>query len=312
MIRIFNEVEKTQKNFWNGCVFHPTDAVEDPWGKRILDETAADGAIRTVRIYTMFEDIVYEGASGELCYDFRLSDLRLDYLVEKGYDLLLSYAGIPDCIARNSTHKTSVSKNKTRYKGKLWNSSPPKDPAVWEEVCFQYTKHIVERYGLERVKKWRCQCFNEADIGWFFMSELPDTEESERLRCQEYCKMYEGFEKGVRRVSEEIPVGGPALAGKDGFLGGFLEFVKEKNLKLDFISVHHYGTQPEFLNDGSRPFCVANNLEKHQTRMQVIRSHGFGDKPIVVDEWGMASAGFYNKEECPLLLARESPPCWLL
>ena len=306
MIRIFNEVEKTQKNFWNGCVFHPTDAVEDPWGKRILDETAADGAIRTVRIYTMFEDIVYEGASGELCYDFRLSDLRLDYLVEKGYDLLLSYAGIPDCIARNSTHKTSVSKNKTRYKGKLWNSSPPKDPAVWEEVCFQYTKHIVERYGLERVKKWRCQCFNEADIGWFFMSELPDTEESERLRCQEYCKMYEGFEKGVRRVSEEIPVGGPALAGKDGFLGGFLEFVKEKNLKLDFISVHHYGTQPEFLNDGSRPFCVANNLEKHQTRMQVIRSHGFGDKPVVVDEWGMASAGFYNKEECPLLLARET------
>ena len=37
MIKIFNETEKIQKNFWNNCLFHPTDAVEDAWGKRILD-----------------------------------------------------------------------------------------------------------------------------------------------------------------------------------------------------------------------------------------------------------------------------------
>lgn len=88
MIKIENNVVKTQPNFWNQCLFHPTDAIEDPWGKRILDRMAADGAIKTVRIYTMFEDIVYRGENGELCYDFRVSDLRLDYMLEKGYDLL--------------------------------------------------------------------------------------------------------------------------------------------------------------------------------------------------------------------------------
>ena len=168
MIKIADTVIKKQPNFWNQCVFHPTDAVEDPWGKRILDQMADDGAIDIVRIYSMFEDIVYLGSNGELLFDFRLSDLRIDYLIEKGYNLLIAYAGIPDCIASCTTAKTSVSKNKTRYKGKMWNSSPVSDYSLWEEVCYRYTKHLVDRYGLERVSKWRCHCFNEPDIPEFF------------------------------------------------------------------------------------------------------------------------------------------------
>ncbi len=37
MIQIHQSVLRRQKNFWNNCLFHPTDAVEDPWGRRILD-----------------------------------------------------------------------------------------------------------------------------------------------------------------------------------------------------------------------------------------------------------------------------------
>ena len=99
MIQIGNSVRKEQKNFWNNCLFHPTDAVEDPWGKRILDRMAEDGSIQSVRIYTMFEDIVYTDGEGKLAYDFRLNDLRLDYLLEKGYDILLAYGMMPECIA---------------------------------------------------------------------------------------------------------------------------------------------------------------------------------------------------------------------
>ena len=88
MIKIGNKVEKVQKNFWNNCLFHPTDAVEDTWGKRILDKMSEDKTIKTVRIYTMLEDIVYMDEDGNLQYDFRVSDLRIDYLLEKGYNLI--------------------------------------------------------------------------------------------------------------------------------------------------------------------------------------------------------------------------------
>ncbi|MBE6762622.1 MAG: hypothetical protein E7551_10130, partial [Ruminococcaceae bacterium] len=140
MITISNEIIKKQENFWNHCLFHPTDAVEDSWGKRILDRMAEDKAVKTIRIYAMLEDIVYIDMKGELCYDFRANDLRLDYLIEKGYDLLIALAAMPDCIAKSSKNKTSVSFNKTRYKGKMFNTSPPADYKVWEDVCYEYMK----------------------------------------------------------------------------------------------------------------------------------------------------------------------------
>lgn len=306
MLKINTEVIKRQENFWNHCLFHPTDAVEDAWGKRILDRLSADGSIQTVRIYTMFEDIVLKDENGKLTYDFRVNDLRLDYLVEKGLDLMLAYAGIPDCIALNNQTRTSVSKNKTRYKGKLFNTSAPEDYALWEEICYEYTKHIIERYGIETVSKWHLHCFNEPDIAAFFLADLPEDEACTKIRVQEYCKLYHAFEKGIRKASDKLCIGGPALAWHLDFLGDFLDYVKEHRLQLDYIPLHNYGTSPDRLNDGSRPFCVGNNVEKQRKLMQTIREHGFGDTEIVLDEWGAATAGFFNKEEAPLLMFRET------
>ena len=304
MVTIKNSVCKIQENFWNHCVFHPTDAVEDPWGKRILDKIAEDKAINSIRIYTMFEDIVYYDGDGNLKFDFRVSDLRLDYLVENGYNLLLAYAGMPDCIAKSTANKSSMSKNKTRYKGKMFNTSPPKDYAVWEEVCYQYTKHIVERYGIETVSKWHCQCFNEPDLPAFFMGELPL--EAELERCTEYCKLYECFQRAIRRVSERIPVGGPALAFSHKFLGGLLDYVRKHNLKLDFISLHNYGTNPGNLNSGAEKITVSGMTNRQENYMKVVHEHGYDGIKVIIDEWGLSSSGFLNKEDCPMLMCRET------
>ena len=114
MIKIGNIVIKKQSNVWSNITFAPTDAIEDPWGKRIIDKIAEDGVTKTIRIYTMFEDIVYYDGDGVLRYDFRVSDLRLDYLVGLGYDILLTYAGVPDCIAKSTVYKSSMCNGKTR------------------------------------------------------------------------------------------------------------------------------------------------------------------------------------------------------
>jgi len=304
MIKISNEVVKRQKNFWNNCLFHPTDAVEDDWGRRILDQMAEDGAIQTVRIYTMFEDIVSLDENGNLCYDFTESDVRIDYLLEKGYDLLLAYAAMPDCIARTNEEKQSNSKGKTRYKGKMWNTSPPKTPELWEEICYQYTKHLVERYGVERVNGWHCQCFNEPDIVSFFMKEEPY--DSIR-RVEEYLSMYEGFVRGIRRAGTSISVGGPTLAGSTFFLEEFLKRVKEKNLEVNYLTLHFYGTDPAYLTTGVHGLSVWGNVDERQRpKIEIIKKYGFGDTPIIIDEWGASSMGFFNKEECKFLMFRET------
>lgn len=303
MIKIANEIKKKQLKFWNNCVFHPTDAVEDPWGKRILDRMSKDKAIDTIRIYAMLEDIVYLDENGQLAYDFRISDLRLDYLVECGYNLYLSYAGIPKCISLNDHAQTSVSKNKTRYKGKMWNSSPPKDYKLWEEVCFTYTKHLVERYGIDVVSQWRVACFNEPDLTLFFMANTP--KDNVEVRVGEYCKLYEGFSKGVERASKEIVYGGPDFGFVVPFLEAFLTYAKENKLRLDFISMHNYGIEFSRLNDGGH-YSVDDWIENQEVYMKILERFGFADTELIIDEWGMSNAGFYNIEECPSHLNRET------
>ena len=303
MIKIGNDVLKKQTKFWNHCLFHPTDAVEDPWGKRILDRMAEDKSIDTVRLYAMLEDIVYMDENDQLCYDFRTSDCRLDYMVEKGYNILLAYAGVPNCIAADTKHFTVGAKAKTRYKGKLFNTSPPKDYALYEEVCYQYTKHIVERYGIETVSKWRCHCHNEPDL-WFWMSWLPETEQEPRIR--EYCKLYAAFEHGVRRVSDQVRIGGPACAFEYAFIERFLNYVKENKLDLDYIALHNYGTTTAQVLSGERRITVENNLERQRKLIETIEKCGFGDTERIVDEWGAATDGYYNVEECPTYIFREN------
>ncbi len=304
MIIISENILKKQPKFWNHALFHPTDAIEDPWGKRILDRMAEDGAIKTIRLYTMFEDIVYLDENGTLCYDFRVNDVRLDYLLEKGYDILLAYAGMPDCIAQSNNLVFSAAKNATRYKGKMWNSAPPKDYAVWEEICYEYTKHIVERYGEETVSKWHCHCHNEPD-GAFWMRNLESSDSVSK--CEEYCKLYDAFVKGVRRASKGIRVGGPALASKVAFLDLFLAHVKETGVELNYIALHTYGTSPKALNAGTRLLTTQNHFEKAiGPYLETMRKYGFENTELILDEWGAATQGFKNMEDCPTLIFREN------
>lgn len=303
MIKIGNEVVKQQKNFWNNCIFHPTDAVEDPWGKRILDRCAKDKAIHTVRIYSMFEDIVYEDENGEIAYDFRVSDLRLDYLVEKGYDILIAYGMVPKCLATNPDMTSAVSKKKTRYKGKMLYPSRVKDLKIWEDICYEYTKHIVERYGVETVSKWHLHCYNEPDVPCFFLADIPTTYAD--VRAREYLKLYEGFVKGILRCTDKLCIGGPSLGGEYNFFKEFLNGVKEKNLRLDYLAMHNYADvwPSKAMEVG---FDVEDWIGKMNLCMEVVRKCGFGDKEIIFDEWGMSSHGFHNVEEAPILIERET------
>ena len=77
-IRIHDTVVKKQENFWNNIHFHPTDAIEDEWGQKILNEVAKDKVADTVRMYAMLEDIVEMDENVTIHYDFTENDVRMD------------------------------------------------------------------------------------------------------------------------------------------------------------------------------------------------------------------------------------------
>ena len=302
MIKIFcDKKEKDLVNFWNHMVFHPTNSIEDAWGQQHLDKLAEDKAVQIVRIYSMFEESVTLGEDGELKYDFALNDLRIDELLKRGFTPYIGYTFFPGFLSAEQDE--SIISH--RYKNNLLYRSYMTDYSKWEEICRVYTQHIVDRYGLEQVSGWYLHCYNEPDLRHFFYWNAPSYKE----RAAEYCKMYEAFVKGLNAVSLKLKIGGVALSEGPThfeFLEYFLNFVKEKNLKLDFLSYHSYGTGPKGMIEGTKPLNVKGAIANTMYVKRIAKLCGFGDVPTVCDEWGACTEGYLGTDKCSDFIFREN------
>ena len=110
--------------------------------------------------------------------------------------------------------------------------SPPRDWDRWAELCARLAAHLVERYGLERVARFGFEVWNEANLEVFWAGSQDD-----------YFRLYETAARAVKSVDERLPVGGPATAAA-GWITDFLDFVRDSESPLDFLSTHTYGNLP--------------------------------------------------------------------
>jgi len=301
MIRIFTDKkEKDLKNFWGHIVFHPPNAIEDDWGRLYLDKIAEDGAAKTVRIYSMFEEMVTLDENGEMQFDFSKNDARIDYLLGKGFKPHISYGFFPPWLAAEQEEDFL----RCRYKDANFYASYPSDYSKWEEICRVYTKHLIDRYGEGNVIKWRVHCYNEPD-SWAFFHKSADR----RGRVLEYFKLYEAFVRGVTSACDKIQLGGPALAENPRsheFYTDFLELVRKNGTRLDFITFHAYGTAGHHLKQGMEVFDTRGSLHQILDLIRLAKMYGFGDVPFLADEWGAVTAGYSGKEQNSLFEFREN------
>ncbi|MBQ6698816.1 MAG: hypothetical protein IJN09_07205 [Oscillospiraceae bacterium] len=302
MIRIYTDKkEKDLKNFWGHIVFHPTNAIEDDWGKEQLNKISEDGAAKTIRIYSMFEDMVTLNEKGEMVFDFSKNDARIDYLLEKGFTPHISYGFFPLWLAAEKEDGFI----KKRYKGADFSVSYPYDYSKWEEICRTYTKHIIDRYGEAVVTTWRVHCYNEPDSWAFFHKSA----ESRYARVEEYFKLYEAFVRGVTSVCDKIRVGAPGLAENPRcheFFCDFLGLVRENNTRLDFITFHAYGTTGSHLKEEKEVFDSRGALHQILDIMRLAKMYGFDDIPFMVDEWGASTGGYDGIDKNPAYDFREN------
>lgn len=302
MIKVFaDRKQKDLKNFWGHIVFHPTNAIEDDWGRLFLDKIAEDKAAKTIRIYSNFEDMVDLDDKGELVFDFSKSDTRIDYLVSKGFNLFIAYAFMPNCISKEKDPELLI----PRYKDADFYCSYPSEYSKWEEICRAYTQHLVDRYGESTVCNWRMHCYNEPDGPNYFYRNAEDY----IVRAKEYCKLYDSFASGVLSVCDKIRIGGPALAMSKNcyeFLEYFLTHIKESGTRLDFISIHSYGGSAGKFEEKVDAFDVMGSLRYTQLAMGVMNALGFENTPIICDEWGASVFGYYDKTKFPSLIFREN------
>ncbi|GAA2426549.1 GH39 family glycosyl hydrolase [Streptomyces glaucus] len=115
------------------------------------------------------------------------------------------------------------------------NVTPPRDWKEWAELVRATMAHLVDRYGLDEVRTWPVEVWNEPDLPDFWQ----DADE------RAYHRLYEVTAHAVKEVDAALQVGGPALSpAADGWLERFAEFAERRDVPVDFVSRHAYSSGP--------------------------------------------------------------------
>lgn len=162
---------------------------------------------------------------------------------------------------------------------------PPNDYDKWEELCYQWARHCVERYGKDEVEQWYWQTWNEPNINYW------------QGTVEEYCKLHDYAIHGILRALPSARIGGPDVAGSDHDKYGsefFKAFVDhcvsgtnyvtgEQGTKLDFVSFHAKG-RPEFV-DGHVRMGIWHQLTVTDYLFRTISENpAIKDLPVIIGE----------------------------
>ncbi len=142
------------------------------------------------------------------------------------------------------------------------NVAPPKDYAKWAGLIRSCAIHWIDRYGLDEVRKWYFEVWNEPNLNGFFNG----------TRSQ-YFELYKATALALKSVDSLLRVGGPAtsnfvpderfdgetedfschvavtkaekldaLEWRPVWVERFLAYCAKEKLPVDFVSTHPYPT----------------------------------------------------------------------
>lgn len=115
------------------------------------------------------------------------------------------------------------------------NVTPPRSYKEWADLVRVTLSHLVDRYGLDEVRTWPVEVWNEPNLTTFW----------ENADEKAYHRLYEVTAHAVKEVDASLQVGGPAISpGSDEWLPRFAEFTDRNDVPLDFVSRHAYTSGP--------------------------------------------------------------------
>jgi xylan 1,4-beta-xylosidase len=233
-------------------------------------------------------------ASGKPVYDFTILDQIFDAYRDAGVRPMVELGFMPKDLATGTMPYYQPYPN--TVKGSV--QSPPKDYALWGDLCYRFTQHLVTRYGRAAVATWYFEVWNEPDIGYWQGTPA------------DYYKLYDYSVAGVRRALPTAIVGGPAVTGPGSqraisFLNNFFKHCAEdKNaangqpIPLDFVTFHPKGS-PRLI-DGHVRMGISNELNAAASGFRTVAANPrYHNLPIILSE--------ADPEGCAACSAKQNP-----
>ena len=198
-----------------------------------------DIGFRGIRFHGIFDDEVgavhyaparYTDPDGGPRLNFQNIIRIYRFFVEQGMTPFVELGFMPEQFA-------SGTKTCFAYKG---NVTPPKDYAQWGRLVRRFAAQMVETFGLNEVRRWHFEVWNEPDLSYFWTGSQAD-----------YFRLYAESAKAIKSVDAELKVGGPATSGCK-WIQETIDFCRSERLPLDFISTHDYCVNAALGLDGQK------------------------------------------------------------
>jgi xylan 1,4-beta-xylosidase len=218
---------------------------------------------------------------GRLIDSFLNVDVIIDFLLSIGMRPFVELSFMPTALA-------SGDDTIFHYRA---NVTPPRDLRAWASLVRRLAAHWVERYGVEEVRRWYFEVWNEPNLPAFWAGTQED-----------YFKLYRHTAAALKEVDAGLRVGGPATA-KNEWVTEFLDYCARECLPTDFVSTHHYPNDPlwseaqdtESELAGSRRGILRDwTVEAHRQARGV---------PLLYMEWNVSSNPRYPRQDDPYAAA---------
>src|SRR5215469_5561356 len=206
--------------------------------RRDLREVKSVTGFRYVRFHDILDDdigVYDEDKNGNPVYNFSYVDQIYDGLLANGVKPFVELSFMPKKLAAqpNALHA-------------FWykqNVSPPRDYERWGDLVEAFTRHLVERYGIDEVATWYFEVWNEPNIDFWVGDPKQPT----------YFELYDHAALAIKKVSPRLRVGGPATA-QAAWADAFINHCAENHVPVDFVSTHVYG------NDSAKDVFGTNEV----------------------------------------------------
>lgn len=249
-----NAIGEKFDHFWSKCVGagRAHEGLRASWLEQ-MQMVKDQCGFQYCRFHGLLHDdmFVYKEVDGRPVYNWQYIDDLFDRMLKIGVRPFVEFGFMPTALARGET-------TQFWWKG---NITPPKDYDKWGNLINECVQHWISRYGIEEVRKWYFEIWNEPNLIAFWTGTK-----------SEYFKMYNSSIEAIKSIDKGLRVGGPAtsnfvpddrfatekedklrqlthksknlddLQWQGVWIKDFLDYCQKENLSVDFVSTHPYPT----------------------------------------------------------------------
>lgn len=237
-----------------------------------LERVHKEAGIKRVRFHGLFDDEMGVWPLGAKSPNFLYIDMVFDAIVERGVKPFVELGFMPGKLASG---KSTV----FFYKG---NITPPSEVPQWTELITAFAKHLIERYGLDEIRTWDFEVWNEPNLPFFWTATKDD-----------YFALYKAAAEALKSVDRSLRVGGPATA-RAAWVADLLSFCGSQHVPIDFVTTHIYPDDPQdIVFEKGTHYSFEEVIPRALAKLKAqITASSFPNLPLYITEWTSQNPAF--------------------